>query len=299
MSGPDLGDAGNLQRSNDARTKQTRQTRHQDGTRVKKLVAPRARLGFDVQDAVGPSHGRRPRERGSGRHRPGEQHLPVTVGLLGQGEPEGTWCRVVDSFHRGGLYRLRVPHTIEVTIVLASASPRRADLLRAAGLTFDVRVVDADERRLNGEGAADYVARVAALKADGAPAGPGDIVIAADTAVVVDGDVFGKPVDAADAAGMLRRLSGRVHEVMTGVVVVAGGRRQSFVEVTRVWFHTLSEADIAWYVSSGEPMDKAGGYAVQGLASRFIPRIDGAYANVVGLPVSRVCQALRELDGGI
>lgn len=182
-----------------------------------------------------------------------------------------------------------------MTIVLASASPRRADLLRAAGLTFDVRVVDADERRLGDESPVVYVARVAALKADGALAAPDEIVIAADTAVVVDEDVFGKPVDAEQAAAMLRRLSGRAHDVMTGVVIQAGAQRRSFVEVTRVWFDTLSDADIAWYVSSGEPMDKAGGYAVQGLASRFIPRIEGAYANVVGLPVSRVCRALREL----
>jgi len=187
-----------------------------------------------------------------------------------------------------------------MTIVLASASPRRADLLRAAGLAFDVRVVDADERRLEGEPPADYVARVAALKADGARLArvEGEIVIAADTAVVVGGDVFGKPSDAADAAGMLRRLSGRAHEVLTGVVVQAGDRRRAFVDVTRVWFDTLSDADIAWYVATGEPMDKAGGYAIQGLASRFIPRVDGSYANVVGLPVSRVCQALRELGAG-
>jgi septum formation protein len=186
-----------------------------------------------------------------------------------------------------------------MSLVLASASPRRADLLRAAGFTFDVRPVDVDEQRLPAEPPATYVLRVAGEKAHAA-AGlwPDDAVLAADTAVVLDGDVFGKPAGAADAARMLRRLSGQVHEVLTGVVVVAGPRREGLVDVSRVWFNRLSESDIAWYVASGEPMDKAGAYAVQGLASRFISRIEGAYANVVGLPVARLTDLLRELGVG-
>lgn len=198
-----------------------------------------------------------------------------------------------------GLYFARVAHTIAMRIVLASASPRRADLLRAAGVSFDIRPVDVDERRWQDEPASDYVARVAAMKADTLCAEVDDIVIAADTAVVVDGDVFGKPVDGVEAARMLRRLSGRQHQVLTAVVVRAATGRSAFVDVTEVWFGDVSDVEIAWYVGSGEPMDKAGAYAVQGLASRFIPRIEGSYANVVGLPVSRVCDALRELGAGI
>jgi septum formation protein len=183
-----------------------------------------------------------------------------------------------------------------MSIVLASASPRRADLLRAAGLEFIIAPVDVDERRLPDEPAGAYVARVAALKADAALARqPDRTILAADTAVVVDGDVFGKPADASEAARMLRRLSGRAHQVLTGVVVAGGGRRVAFVDEATVWLTPLSEDAIAWYVASGEPLDKAGGYAVQGLASRFVARIDGSYATVVGLPVARVAAALDQL----
>lgn len=183
-----------------------------------------------------------------------------------------------------------------MSIVLASASPRRAELLRAAGFTFEARPVDVDEQRLAGESPDAYVLRVAGAKADvAAGMWPGETIVAADTAVVLGNDVFGKPSDAVDAARMLRHLSGQAHEVLTAVVVVAGARREALVDVTRVWFNLLSEADIGWYVASGEPMDKAGAYAVQGLASRFIPRIEGAYANVVGLPVARLSDLLREL----
>jgi septum formation protein len=186
-----------------------------------------------------------------------------------------------------------------MAIVLASASPRRADLLRAAGFAFEVRPVDVDEQPFPDEPPEGYVLRVAGAKADAAVAQwPDDAIVAADTTVVLQGVVFGKPVDAADATRMLRRLSGQAHDVLTGVVVVTPARREAFVDVTRVWFSPLSDADIAWYVGSGEPMDKAGAYAVQGLASRFIPRIEGAYANVVGLPVARLSDLLRDLAGG-
>lgn len=183
-----------------------------------------------------------------------------------------------------------------MSIVLASASPRRAELLRAAGVEFHVRPADVDETRLPDEPARDYVARVAGLKAAVAAARhPEDVVLAADTAVVVDDDVFGKPADATEAARMLRRLSGRPHSVLTGVSVVWGPRSASFVDDTTVWFAPITEVEIAWYVASGEPMDKAGAYAIQGLASRFVVRIEGAYTNVVGLPVARVCATLRAL----
>ena len=196
-----------------------------------------------------------------------------------------------------------------MALVLASASPRRADLLRAAGFLFDVRPVDVDERRLTDEAPAAYVLRVALAKAEAAAArSPGNIVLAADTTVAVanlDDDagsrppvVLGKPADEADATRMLRLLSGRVHEVLTGVVITFGDRAFQCVEVTRVWFAPLTETDIAWYVGSGEPLDKAGGYAIQGRASRFVQRIDGSYSNVVGLPVARVSEALGALEPG-
>jgi septum formation protein len=189
-------------------------------------------------------------------------------------------------------------------LVLASASPRRADLLRAAGFTFDVRPADVDEGRAPDEPPDIYVLRVAAAKAEAVARSGTDVVVAADTTVALGTRddtsriVLGKPADAAEAARMLRQLSGSVHEVLTGVVVTAGDRAIRFVDSTGVWFAPLSDDDIAWYVSSGEPMDKAGGYAIQGLASRFIPRIAGSYSNVVGLPVARVSAALRELMNG-
>lgn len=189
-------------------------------------------------------------------------------------------------------------------LVLASASPRRADLLRAAGFTFDVRPADVDEGRAPDEPPDIYVLRVAAAKAEAVARSGTDVVVAADTTVALGTRddtsriILGKPADAAEAARMLRQLSGSVHEVLTGVVVSAGDRAIRFVDSTEVWFAPLSDDDIAWYVSSGEPMDKAGGYAIQGLASRFIPRISGSYSNVVGLPVARVSAALRELMNG-
>jgi septum formation protein len=177
-------------------------------------------------------------------------------------------------------------------LVLASASPRRADLLRAAGFTFDTLGVDIDEAVRPGEMPQSYVRRLAMEKTLAAMAltGSADAVcwLGADTAVVVDGDILGKPGDDADAARMLRRLSGRWHQVMTGVSVRVGARETGQVEVTAVEFVTLGPVEIAWYVASGEGRDKAGAYAIQGLASRFIPKIDGSYSNVVGLPVARV-----------
>ena len=181
-------------------------------------------------------------------------------------------------------------------LVLASASPRRADLLRAAGIPFEVCSVEVDEHFRLGEKAEHAVARVAEAKAMTAAAlHPDAIVLAADTTVVVRGEALAKPADAEDASRMLRLLSGRSHDVLTGVCLCHQGRRLVHVEPTRVRMAELGESEIAWYVSTGEPFDKAGGYAVQGLASRFIEGIDGSYSNVVGLPISSVYGLLKEL----
>jgi len=180
--------------------------------------------------------------------------------------------------------------------VLASASPRRADLLRAAGFTFDVFPVDVDERFGHGEKPEHAVARLAEAKANAAAASyPDAVVLGADTTVVIRGEALAKPATADDATRMLRLLSGRTHDVLTGVCVCSGSRRLTHVEPTRVRMARMSEAEIAWYVSTGEPFDKAGAYAVQGLASRFVEGIEGSYSNVVGLPISSVYELLKEL----
>jgi septum formation protein len=188
-------------------------------------------------------------------------------------------------------------------LVLASRSPRRRELLAAAGWTFDVATADVDESRQPGESPRDYVERVARAKALAAPtfaeatAGKPDppVIVAADTVVVVDADILGKPIDVEDAKRMLRRLSGRAHDVVTGVAVRCGERIASTVEETRVWFDPLTDAMIDEYVRSGEPFDKAGAYGIQGRASRFIPRIDGSYTAVVGLPVAAVARLVHEV----
>lgn len=185
---------------------------------------------------------------------------------------------------------------VPMRLVLASASPRRADLLRAAGIAFDVFPVDIDERFRLGEKPEHAVARLAESKAIvAAAAHPNAIVLGADTTVVIRGEVLAKPVDAADAARMLRLLSGRTHDVLTGVCLGHRGRRLVHVEPTRVRMARMGESEIAWYTATKEPYDKAGGYAVQGLASRFIEGIDGSYSNVVGLPISSVYELLKEL----
>jgi septum formation protein len=181
-------------------------------------------------------------------------------------------------------------------LLLASSSPRRAELLRAAGIPFEVFPVEVDEHFRLGEKPEHAVARLAQAKAAvGAASHPDAIVLGADTTVVVRGESLGKPTDPADAARMLRLLSGRSHEVLTGVCVTHHGRRLVHVEPTRVRVAQLGESEIAWYVSTGEPFDKAGGYAVQGLGSRFIEGIDGSYSNVVGLPICSVYELLKEL----
>jgi nucleoside triphosphate pyrophosphatase len=175
-------------------------------------------------------------------------------------------------------------------LVLASASPRRAELLRAAGIPFDVVPADVDERQHGGEDAGTYVQRLATAKAAHvAKAQPGRPVLGADTTVVVDGEVLGKPLDAAEAVAMLGRLSGRSHRVLTGVCLIgADGRSETSVASTTVEFRAVTAPEIERYVASGEPMDKAGAYAIQGGAGGFVTRIDGDYDNVVGLPVALI-----------
>jgi septum formation protein len=186
-------------------------------------------------------------------------------------------------------------------LILASASPRRQDLLRAAGIAFTALPADIDETPLTGELPRAHAERLAREKATAVHRlRPDEFVLGADTIVVVDGAILGKPADAADAARMLRMLSGRTHEVITGVCVITpAARGQGAVasedvrsEVTLVTMCELSDEEIRDYVASGEPMDKAGAYAIQGFASRWIPRIEGDYANVVGLPVALVCRML-------
>jgi septum formation protein len=181
-------------------------------------------------------------------------------------------------------------------LVLASASPRRAELLQAAGIQFTVRSKEVDESAREGESPEDYVMRLANAKAAAIIPVSEDTVLGADTTVVIDGEILGKPVDAADARRMLRALSGRRHEVITGICLRRNARIITGLATTSVWFCVFSETDIDEYVASGEPMDKAGAYGIQGMASKFIDRIDGSYANVVGLPVALVFQKLRELD---
>ncbi len=182
-------------------------------------------------------------------------------------------------------------------LVLASASPRRQELLRNAGIAFEVQPADIAEDPLPGEAAKDCAERLAREKALAvARQRPHDCVLGADTVVVVDGQLLGKPCDAADAALMLRLLSGREHRVITGVCLVVGGVSSVSSETTLVTVSELTDKDIAAYVASGEPMDKAGAYAVQGIASRWIPRIEGDYCNVVGLPVALVFRMLREIS---
>ena len=190
-------------------------------------------------------------------------------------------------------------------IVLASASPRRQEILRNAGIPFSVQAADIDETPLKDELPRDCAERLAREKALTVwRMRPRDIVLGADTIVVADGAILGKPVDGDDAARMLRLLSGRVHQVITGVCVV-GARGDSQLassepetrtasETTSVTMNELSDAEIRKYVATGEPMDKAGAYAIQGIASRWIPRIEGDYSNVVGLPMALVYSMLRE-----
>jgi septum formation protein len=184
-------------------------------------------------------------------------------------------------------------------LVLASRSPRRAKLLAAAGFEFTVRAADIDETPRKGEAPRDYVLRVAEDKARAAQSDGDEIVLAADTTVVLGSEIMGKPTDAVDAARMLRALAGERHEVITAICIKRGDRLTSDIASTAVWFAPLSDSEIADYVASGEPMDKAGAYGIQGLASKFIERIDGSYTNVVGLPVALTYGILRAIEASL
>lgn len=197
-------------------------------------------------------------------------------------------------------YGAEVTTVLAVRLILASGSPRRRSLLEQLGLEPVVRVADIDETPSAGEDAATYVQRLAIEKGEAVLAASDDIdgddiVVSADTIVVLDGNLLGKPIDDDHAATMLRQLSGRTHEVMTGVAVHTAGQRTSLVERTVVHFAELSDADISWYVETGEPADKAGAYGMQGQGGAFVTSIEGSYDNVIGLPRHRLRPLLKPL----
>ncbi len=184
-------------------------------------------------------------------------------------------------------------------VVLASASPRRRELLNRAGVTVDVRSADVDETPLDGEEAGAMARRLARSKAERVLEGLVEpaVVVAADTVVVRDGVILGKPRDEAEACAMLGSLSGRAHEVITGYAVIAPTGEVVEAATTAVRFRPLSEALIREYVATGEPMDKAGAYGIQGIGAKLVVGIDGSYTNVVGLPLVEVLDAIAELGG--
>ena len=184
-------------------------------------------------------------------------------------------------------------------LILASNSPRRKDLLKQIGVDFSIDPADVDERVLPNESPEGYAVRVALEKArvSAARAGAG-IVIAADTIVVLNDEILGKPVNAEEAERMLTLLSGKAHSVITGLAVMdaATGRALTRTSLTRVWFRSLSQQEIASYVATGEPLDKAGAYGIQERGAVFVERVDGCYFNVVGLPLSLLMGLLRDMD---
>jgi septum formation protein len=179
-------------------------------------------------------------------------------------------------------------------LILASSSPRRAELLRAAGIDFTVRAAGVDEAIRPNESPGDYVVRLSREKARAVARGH-ELTLGADTTVVINGEIMGKPADAEEAGRMLRALSGQWHQVLTGVTLARADRILSAVSSTRVKFAELSDAEIEWYISTGEPMDKAGAYAIQGRASLFIEGVEGSYSNVVGLPMRLTYELARQL----
>ena len=177
-------------------------------------------------------------------------------------------------------------------LVLASASPRRRQILRSAGIPFIVRPADVIEAHLPGESPEAFVKRLAEAKAR-AVWRDGELVLGADTVVVIDKTILGKPADEDEARRMLRLLSGRTHRVLTGIALFNGTVARADIEETIVHFRDLDDLEISEYAASGEPLDKAGAYGIQGAASKFVPRIEGCYFNVVGLPISRVYRCIR------
>lgn len=186
-------------------------------------------------------------------------------------------------------------------LILASASPRRAEILSAAGIQFEIRAPKIDESRLPGESPEKMVERLARAKAEAVarelPPADSAIILGADTVVVANDEILGKPGNTVTAREMLLKLRGREHRVITGFALLRVQDKQIRVghETTRVWFSSMSDEELDAYAASAEPLDKAGAYAIQGIASRYIPRIEGCYFNVVGLPMARVWQALTDL----
>jgi septum formation protein len=188
-------------------------------------------------------------------------------------------------------------------LYLASQSPRRRELLGRLGLEFGLIDLDLPEHRQPGEPALEYVRRVAREKAGAGllkvVANPSALVLGSDTEVVLDDEVFGKPRDAADAAAMLRKLSGRTHQVISAVSLVSPSREAQAVSISQVGFAELDDAAIERYVATGEPMGKAGAYAIQGYAEVFVSRLDGSYSGVMGLPLHETARLLREFGVGV
>ena len=192
-------------------------------------------------------------------------------------------------------------------LILASASPRRHELLAQAGLKFTAEAANLNEDLLPNEAAAPYVQRLAEEKAQAVwnahrssdTADDPLVVLGADTCVVVEGHILGKPADSADARRMLELLSGRTHAVLTGIAAITAKRTVRDLDITQVTFNVITDVEIARYIASGEPLDKAGAYAIQGYAARWIPRIEGCYFNVVGLPIARTIAALARAESEI
>jgi septum formation protein len=189
-------------------------------------------------------------------------------------------------------------------LILASSSPRRSELLQRAGLDFTVEPADIDERVQDGENPSTYVQRLAMEKAQvvwerHAGEDREDLmVLGADTTVVCDGAILGKPADQAEARSMLEKLAGRTHQVLTGIAVVSSRGLFSEVDITQVFFDLIGEQEMVRYLASGEPMDKAGAYGIQGYAARWIPRIEGCFFNVMGLPLARTMALLIRAQEG-
>ena len=185
-------------------------------------------------------------------------------------------------------------------LILASVSPRRAEILRNAGIQFEICRAGVDESPRGNELPGDYVRRLALAKAlsaakDNRDGADPPLILGADTVVVVDGEILGKPASPDDARRMLRRLSGKIHEVHTGLALLWSGSKRSVVEeITQVHFAALTDREIEEYIASSEPFDKAGAYAIQGLGGRYVTRIEGCYFNVMGLPLARLYSLLRE-----
>lgn len=179
-------------------------------------------------------------------------------------------------------------------LILASTSPRRAELLKSAGLPFAAIAPDADEKLREGETPVEYAVRTAREKAESLPVASGTVILGADTVVAAEGRILGKPADAENAKAMLRLLSGKLHEVITGVCLRSAEKTVCFHVATAVLFRNLTEEEIAAYVATGDPLDKAGAYAIQNGAAGMVRRIDGSYSNVVGLPLCEVIEALED-----